>query len=43
MLCVGKYFGDCHEQTPLPKSLNKEVAKRLWRMSEDMTGLSKES
>jgi NAD(P)-dependent dehydrogenase (short-subunit alcohol dehydrogenase family) len=39
----GKYFGDCHEQTPLPKSLNKEVAKRLWRMSEDMTGLSKES
>ena len=36
---AGKYFGDCYEQTPLPKAVDKEVAEKLWTLSVDMTEL----
>lgn len=37
---TGKYFGDCKEQTTNPISNNEEIAKRLWNLCEELTGIS---
>ncbi|XP_043920989.1 retinol dehydrogenase 14-like [Protopterus annectens] len=37
----GKYFGDCKEETLLPKATDDAVARKLWDISEVMVGLTK--
>lgn len=36
---TGKYFYRCKEHTPAPHVLNEGDAKRLWEVSEELTGL----
>lgn len=36
----GAYFIDCEPTPPSPASRDEETARRLWRVSEEMTGLS---
>ncbi|XP_078000924.1 retinol dehydrogenase 14-like [Glandiceps talaboti] len=36
----GKYFGDCHEKPFTPAAQDDGVAKKLWEVSEKMTGLA---
>lgn len=36
----GEYFIDCEPTPPSPASRDEEAARRLWRVSEEMTGLS---
>ncbi|MFQ5830562.1 MAG: SDR family oxidoreductase [Candidatus Methylomirabilia bacterium] len=36
----GKYFRDCQEAQPSPAAQDEEAAKRLWRMSAELTGLT---
>jgi len=35
----GKYYSDCKEKTPKPQAENMEDAKRLWDISEELTGI----
>jgi hypothetical protein len=35
----GKYFEDCKLQTSSAESYDVEIARRLWQISADMTGL----
>ncbi|RDD40168.1 Retinol dehydrogenase 13 [Trichoplax sp. H2] len=37
----GKYFSDCREKTCAKQAYDDDVAKRLWHLSEELTGLSK--
>jgi retinol dehydrogenase 14 len=37
---TGKYFGDSREQQANPLSYDEETAKRLWKVCEDLTGIS---
>ncbi len=37
---TGKYFGNSHEQRANPISYDEETAKRLWKICENLTGLS---
>jgi NAD(P)-dependent dehydrogenase (short-subunit alcohol dehydrogenase family) len=37
----GKFFNLTNEETPMPHALDREVGKRIWRISEEMTGLPK--
>jgi len=39
---TGKYFSDCREKAPSPAACDVETAKKLWEVSEKLTGLSKE-
>ncbi len=36
----GKYYADCREKAWSPISLDEELALRMWKVSEKMTGLS---
>ncbi|XP_067681959.1 retinol dehydrogenase 12-like [Haliotis asinina] len=36
---TGKYFSDCTETKLLPHATDEDAARRLWRLSEEMTGL----
>lgn len=36
----GKYFGDCKEEPCAPQAKDDGVAKKLWEVSERLTGLS---
>jgi len=36
----GRYYSDCREKRPKPQAENMEDAKRLWEISEQLTGLS---
>ncbi|MGH7858129.1 MAG: short-chain dehydrogenase, partial [Candidatus Binatia bacterium] len=36
----GKYFFDCREKRSSKESNAPEVARRLWKVSEELTGLS---
>lgn len=40
---TGKYFSDCKEIEPSKEARDAEVAKRLWQVSEQLTGLGKDS
>ena len=35
----GRYYADCKEKSPSSKALREEDQKRLWEMSEELTGL----
>jgi len=35
----GRYYSDCKEKTPKPQALRLEDARRLWDMSEQLTGV----
>jgi len=35
----GRYYSDCREKTPKPQALNMEDAKKLWEISEQLTGI----
>ena len=35
----GRYYADCREKNPSEKALREEDQKRLWEMSEELTGL----
>ena len=35
----GRYYSDCKEKTPRPQAQNMEDAKRLWDLSEQLTGI----
>ncbi|HEX2090865.1 MAG TPA: hypothetical protein VHG28_00630 [Longimicrobiaceae bacterium] len=37
---TGKYFRDEREIAPSPAALDPEAARRLWRISEELTGLA---
>ena len=37
---TGKYFVDCRQVQPKPWAEDKEAAKRLWALSEEMTGFT---
>jgi retinol dehydrogenase 12 len=37
---TGKYFSECEPQESSPASYDRSQAKRLWEISEEMTGLS---
>lgn len=37
---TGKYFANCKEKKPRAWALDNEAAKRLWALSEEMTGLA---
>ena len=39
----GKYFADCKVARPAPEALDLMVASRLWQVSENLTGLAKDS
>ncbi|XP_046364748.1 retinol dehydrogenase 14-like [Haliotis rufescens] len=36
---TGKYFSDCTQTKLLPHATDEDAARRLWRLSEEMTGL----
>jgi len=36
----GRYYSDCKEKRPKPQAENMEDAKRLWELSEQLTGIS---
>jgi hypothetical protein len=36
----GKYFSNSQERTPSQRSQDEETARRLWRVSEQLSGLS---
>jgi len=36
----GRYYSDCRETRPKPQAENMEDAKRLWEVSEQLTGLT---
>ena len=38
---TGLYYSDCAVKTPEPQALSDEDAKRLWDLSEQLTGLKK--
>lgn len=40
---TGKYFSDCKEIEPSKEARDAEVAQRLWEVSEQLTGLGKDS
>ncbi|XP_058462470.1 retinol dehydrogenase 12-like [Malaya genurostris] len=40
---TGKYYADCHEVIPSKAAQDEETAGWLWKVSEEMTGLSKKS
>ncbi len=40
---TGKYFGDSREQQANPLSYDEETAKHLWKVCEDLTGVSSQS
>ena len=35
----GRYYSDCKEKTPKPQALSAEDARRLWDLSEQLTGV----
>lgn len=35
----GKFFNRTVEETPMPHALDRELGKRVWRVSEELTGL----
>ena len=35
----GLYYSDCAAKTPEPQALSDEDARRLWDLSEELTGL----
>lgn len=37
---TGKYFSDCRQTAPKPWAEDTEAAKRLWALSEEMTGFT---
>jgi len=37
----GRYYSDCKEKAPRPQAESAEDAKRLWDISEELTGLGK--
>lgn len=37
----GKFFNRTVEETPMPHALDRELGKRVWRVSEELTGLPK--
>ena len=36
----GQYFGDCRQKECAPQAKDDGIAKKLWEVSEEMTGLS---
>ena len=40
---TGKYFADCKQANPKPWALDDAAARRLWALSEEMTGLPRQS
>lgn len=38
---TGAFFDDKKQMIPIPQLQNKDVGKRLWRVSEELTGISK--
>lgn len=39
---TGRYFADCREREPAPTALDREAARKLWRISSEMVGVSAE-
>ena len=37
----GKYFDNCREKEPSKHALDEELAKKLWDVSMELTGLAK--
>jgi len=37
----GKFFNRTVEESPMPHALDRELGKRVWRVSEELTGLPK--
>jgi len=37
---TGRYFVDCHPAQPRPQATDPQMARRLWELSERMTGLA---
>jgi NAD(P)-dependent dehydrogenase (short-subunit alcohol dehydrogenase family) len=37
----GKFFNHTVEETPMPHALDRELGKRVWQISEELTGLPK--
>ena len=35
----GRYYADCVEEAPAPHATDKEMAKKLWELSEKMVGM----
>ena len=40
---TGKYFADCKQANPKPWALDAAAARRLWALSEEMTGFPRQS
>jgi hypothetical protein len=37
----GKFFNRTVEEMPMPHALDRELGKRVWQVSEELTGLPK--